>query len=91
MTRDDILHMAREHLVKSEYTEFGWQECHRYEFDDDELVRFAALVAAKKDKEIAVLKKALDAALDFAGTVGGGSSWWEEIWAEHEAAIDASH
>ena len=46
MNRDDIIRMAREHLVKSEYTEFGWQECHRYEFDDDELLHFAALVAA---------------------------------------------
>lgn len=41
-------------------------------------------------REVAVLQKALDAALDFAGTVGGSSSWWEEIWAEHEAAIDAA-
>jgi len=46
MTHDDIIRMAREHLVKSEYTEFGWQECHRYEFNDDELLHFAALVAA---------------------------------------------
>ena len=46
MNRDDIIRMAREHLVKSEYTEFGWQECHRYEFDDDELLHFAAIVAA---------------------------------------------
>jgi hypothetical protein len=34
----------KNHLVKSEYTEFGWQECHRYEFDDVELKEFAELV-----------------------------------------------
>lgn len=34
----------KNHLVKSEYTEFGWQECHRYEFDDVELKEFAELI-----------------------------------------------
>ena len=53
--RDDIIRMAREHLVKSEYTEFGWQDCYRHEFDDDELVRFAALVAAAEREACARL------------------------------------
>lgn len=91
MTHEDIIRMARESADPDAVDPLcgsDWGDL--ITLDLDEMVRFAALVAAKKDKEIAVLKKALDAALDFAGTVGGGSSWWEEIWAEHEAAIDAS-
>jgi hypothetical protein len=34
------------------------------------------------------LCKAVDAATDFAGTVAGGSSWWDEVWAEHASALD---
>lgn len=37
-----------------------------------------------------ILRSALDAALDFAGTIGGGSSWWEDVWSEHEEAIAKS-
>lgn len=33
--------------------------------------------------------KAIDSLLDFAGTVGPSSSYWEEIWPEHEVAVDA--
>ena len=47
--------MARMNLTQSEYTEFGWQECHRYEFDDDELLHFAALVAAHERERCAAL------------------------------------
>lgn len=32
------------HLVRCEYTEFGWQECHRYEFDESEIKEFAELI-----------------------------------------------
>jgi len=35
-----------------------------------------------------VLCKAVDAATDFAGTVAGGASWWDDVWAEHAAALD---
>lgn len=35
-----------------------------------------------------VLQAAVDAAADFAATVAGGSSWWEDVWATHVAAID---
>lgn len=37
-----------------------------------------------------LLCKAVDAATDFAGTVAGGASWWEDVWSEHEAALDAA-
>ena len=32
------------HLVRDEYTEFGWQERHRYEFDEHEIKKFAQLI-----------------------------------------------
>ena len=35
-----------------------------------------------------VLCAAVDAATDFAGTVAGGSSWWDDVWAEHARACD---
>ena len=38
-------------------------------------------------KERDALRAGLAAALDFAGTVAGGSSWWEDVWKEHDAAI----
>lgn len=64
----------------------------------------AAAVSAAKDAEIAglraelfahqvyirVLCKAVDAATDFAGTVAGGASWWDDVWAEHFRALDAA-
>lgn len=34
------------------------------------------------------LCKAVDAATDFAGTVAGGASWWDDVWADHAAALD---
>ena len=34
------------------------------------------------------LCKAMDAATDFAGTVAGGASWWDDVWADHTAALD---
>ena len=34
------------------------------------------------------LCKAVDAATAFAGTVAGGASWWDDVWAEHAAALD---
>lgn len=34
------------------------------------------------------LCKAVDTATDFAGTVAGGSSWWDDVWAEQAAALD---
>lgn len=93
MTQDDIVRMSQEAgpLVSTPFD--VWRD----RFAALVAAEFAALVAAEKDKEIqklreelAVTNKALDAAIDFAGTVGGSSSWWEEVWPEHEAAIDAS-
>lgn len=34
-----------------------------------------------------VLCKAVDAATDFAGTVAGGASWWDDVWPDHSAAL----
>lgn len=34
------------------------------------------------------LCKAIDAATDFAGTVAGGASWWDDVWAKHHSALD---
>lgn len=39
---------------------------------------------------VQALQAGLDAALDYAGTVAGGSSWWDDVWAEHAAAITAA-
>lgn len=36
--------LAKEHLVRDEHTEFGWQECHKYVFDSEELKKFAELI-----------------------------------------------
>lgn len=33
--------------------------------------------------------RAIDSLLDFAGSVGGSSSYWEEVWPEHETAVSA--
>ena len=72
--------------------------------DPDALRAYVAAVTAAKDAEIAglraelfahqvyirVLCKAVDAATDFAGTVAGGASWWDDVWAEHFRALDAA-
>jgi hypothetical protein len=41
---EQIKKWLKNHLVNSEYTEFGWQECHRYEFDEDEIKEFTKLI-----------------------------------------------
>ena len=43
---EQVQKWLKNHLVNCEYTEFGWQECHRYEFDEDEIKEFAQLIAA---------------------------------------------
>lgn len=37
---------------------------------------------------VRALCKAVDAATDFIGTVAGGASWWDDVWADHAAALD---
>ncbi len=37
---DKIKLLVKEHFVRDEYTEFGWQPCQRYEFDEAELGKF---------------------------------------------------
>lgn len=42
-------------------------------------------------RQQAILKaqdEAIAALLDFASTVAGGSSWWDDVWAKHEAALN---
>ena len=56
----NIIELAREHHVNSEYTAFGWQETNRYEFDLEELTRFAALVRAQALEEVADMVSACD-------------------------------
>lgn len=53
------------------------------------------LKEAGRDAEIEALRlyvralcKAVDAATEFAGTVAGGASWWDDVWADHAAALD---
>lgn len=41
---DRITKWLKNHLVNCEYTEFGWQECHRYEFNEEELKEYAKLI-----------------------------------------------
>lgn len=41
---DKIKVFAGDHLITSEYTECGSQECHKYEFDEIELEEFAQLI-----------------------------------------------
>jgi len=36
------------------------------------------------------LEAALAAVLDFAGTVAGGASWWDDVWPEYEDRIWAA-
>ena len=42
-----IKELAKAHLVREEHTEFGWQECHQYSFDEDELTEFAELIVGE--------------------------------------------
>ena len=39
-----ILELAKEHLVRDEHTEFGWQECHKYVFDPEEMKMFVGSI-----------------------------------------------
>ena len=59
MTRDDIIHMAREAGFEIEKTLYGPVPCVDGRGIDDRLERFATLVAAEKDKEIKRLQDML--------------------------------
>ncbi len=37
--------------------------------------------------ELAEAKRAVEVLLDFASTVAPGSSWWDDTWPEHDAAM----
>jgi len=39
------------------------------------------------EQRLAAQKKAADALLDFAQTVAGGSSWWDDVWSEIEKEL----
>lgn len=40
----NILELAKEYLITSEYSESGSQVCHKYEFHPEELEKFAQLI-----------------------------------------------
>ena len=39
-----IKQLAKEHFVRDEHTEFGWQDCEKYVFDPDELEQFVKTI-----------------------------------------------
>ena len=39
-----ILELVKPHLVRDEHTEFGWQECHKYVFDSEEIEEFVVSI-----------------------------------------------
>lgn len=43
---------------------------------------------AEREKQIVMLQEVIDSLVDFWTTVGGSSSYWEEVWPEKEAALD---
>ena len=36
--------LAKDHLIQCEHTEYGWQECYRYEFEPNELEDFVGSI-----------------------------------------------
>lgn len=59
--------------------------------DDENITQVMERVIRERDAlrlYARALCKAVDAATDFAGTVAGGASWWDDVWAEHFAALD---
>ena len=69
--------------------------CVRVVPQKDRLLAEAAEALAQHGRELEAqrlyaraLCKAVDAATDFAGTVAGGASWWDDVWADHAAALD---
>jgi uncharacterized coiled-coil DUF342 family protein len=69
----------------------GWHarylDCEVERDVEKEHVRQCVANIAELVAERDALRAGLAAALDFAGTVAGGASWWEDVWKEHEAAI----
>lgn len=69
--------------------------CVRVVPQKDRLLAEAAHALAQLGRELdaqrlyaRALCKAVDAATDFAGTVAGGASWWDDVWAGHAATLD---
>ena len=78
-----ILELAKNDLIRDEYTEFGWQECHYYRFDPDELQKFAESIV-KECAEIAVFKDSgTIATADVAGHMAAGRSIAARLIKEH--------
>lgn len=46
--------------------------------------------SARRTELVEAQDRAIAALLDFASTVAGGASWWDDVWPEHEAALDAA-
>lgn len=53
---------------------------------DEGMTGYIERLIAERD----ALREGLDAALEFAGAVAGGAAWWDGVWPEHEAAIEAA-
>jgi hypothetical protein len=69
--------------------------CVRVVPQKDRLLADAAEALARLGQELdaqrlyaRALCKAIDAATDFAGTVAGGASWWDDVWTDHAATLD---
>lgn len=62
-------------------------------FSDWKVFHSTARLEAENERlraRVVSLEGGLDAALEFASTVAGSSSWWDEVWSEHSSAIDAA-
>ncbi len=46
--------------------------------------------SARRPELVEAQDRAIAALLDFASTVAGGASWWDDVWPEHEAALDVA-
>lgn len=60
---------------------------------DEGMTQFLRRVIAERDAQrlyARKLCKAIDAIADFAGTVAGGASWWDDVWRAHELDLDAA-
>ncbi len=73
----------------------GTVACVQVQTQAQELMQEAAEAMAKMAAELdahrlyaRALCKAVDAATYFAGTVAGGAAWWDDVWADHAAALD---
>ena len=75
-----IKKLAKNDLVRSEYTESGWQECYRYEFEPAELQQFVQLIVREC---VGIIAKRKDQAIDDGWNVDEAMSMAEMDLLEH--------